>query len=83
MSNNYCKRGKVHWGGFRGFSEKRESFSYDSYAPSINIYCSLALYHENITMKIHIYCGYRESLVQRSFPVYGIYFMLIEFESYT
>ena len=39
---------------FRGYLEDRESFSYESFALSINIYCSLAFYHESNTMKIHI-----------------------------
>ena len=66
----YRKQGKFHWAKlswFHSLSEKCESFSYESFALSISIHWSLALYRKNITAK-SIYCGYRESLAQRKFP---------------
>ena len=44
----------LNFRGFRGLSEKHESFSYESFTLSVDIYWSLAMYHESITVKIHI-----------------------------
>ena len=49
MSSNYRKRGSFIGLNFRGFSEKHENFSYESFTPSI-LFPGLVprkYYHEN------------------------------------
>ena len=57
----------LNFHGFCGYAEKRESFSNESFALSIIIYYSLALYRESITVKIHI-LWIPQNLAQRKFP---------------